>query len=335
MCVCERAAPDVKILAFKRRRVKSKKEGKTGAEITFSWGFRQQSYYKSDPCCPCRKIPRAGASGVHRKLGRNNGSHERRRMVMMNPYGLAVESEDAQKLRFQVELEFVQCLANPNYLHFLAQRGYFKDAAFVNYLKYLLYWKEPEYAKYIKFPMCLYFLDLLQYEHFRREIVSAQCCKFIDDQAILLWQHYTRRRTRLTALGTTSLTGLAVGGQPVGGGVQGTLLSNEPSIMASCNNGNNGSQNSSSNNGTMSGSGGLMNSNSMNSNNGPNGAGGGVNLPPSSTQQSIAQNGGASMTQHNGVGGLLMGNPLGSLGSGAAGGAGSVTGGGSINQKVP
>lgn len=45
--------------------------------------------------------------------------------------------------------------------------------------------------------MCLYFLDLLQYEHFRREIVNAHCCKFIDDQAILLWQHYTRRRTKL------------------------------------------------------------------------------------------------------------------------------------------
>lgn len=28
-----------------------------------------------------------------------------------------VESEDQQKLRFQVELEFIQCLANPNYLH--------------------------------------------------------------------------------------------------------------------------------------------------------------------------------------------------------------------------
>lgn len=26
------------------------------------------------------------------------------------------ESEDGQRLRFQVELEFVQCLANPNYL---------------------------------------------------------------------------------------------------------------------------------------------------------------------------------------------------------------------------
>ncbi|XP_076670292.1 mediator complex subunit 31 isoform X3 [Andrena cerasifolii] len=54
------------------------------------------------------------------------------------------ETDDQQRLRFQVELEFVQCLANPNYLNFLAQRGYFKDATFVNYLKYLLYWKEPE-----------------------------------------------------------------------------------------------------------------------------------------------------------------------------------------------
>ncbi|KAJ8982569.1 hypothetical protein NQ317_005040 [Molorchus minor] len=107
------------------------------------------------------------------------------------------ETEDQAKLRFQVELEFVQCLGNPNYLNFLAQRGYFKDSTFINYLKYLLYWKEPEYAKYLKYPMCLYFLDLLQYEHFRRELVNAQCSKFIDDQQILLWQHYTRRRSRL------------------------------------------------------------------------------------------------------------------------------------------
>ena len=126
-------------------------------------------------------------------------------------------------MRFQVELEFVQCLSNPNYLHcmlliyfvlisfsfilaafnsiltVLAQRDYFKDPAFVNYLNYLQYWKKPEYAKFIKYPMCLYFLDLLQSEEFRRKIVSAQCCKFIDDQSILLWQHYTRRRTRTLA----------------------------------------------------------------------------------------------------------------------------------------
>uniref|UniRef100_A0A8C1UZI3 Mediator of RNA polymerase II transcription subunit 31 n=1 Tax=Cyprinus carpio TaxID=7962 RepID=A0A8C1UZI3_CYPCA len=51
--------------------------------------------------------------------------------------------------RFQLELEFVQCLANPNYLNFLAQRGYLREKPFVNYLKYLLYWKEPEYAKFL------------------------------------------------------------------------------------------------------------------------------------------------------------------------------------------
>ncbi|XP_065201448.1 mediator of RNA polymerase II transcription subunit 31 isoform X2 [Planococcus citri] len=106
------------------------------------------------------------------------------------------ETEDQARVRFQIELEFVQCLGNPHYLNFLAQRGYFKDSSFINYLKYLLYWKESDYAKYIKYPICLYFLDLLQYEHFRREIVNGQCAKFIDDQVLLLWQHYTRRRTK-------------------------------------------------------------------------------------------------------------------------------------------
>ncbi|KAF0766257.1 mediator of RNA polymerase II transcription subunit 31 [Aphis craccivora] len=107
------------------------------------------------------------------------------------------ETEEQTRLRFQVELEFVQCLANPNYLNFLAQRGYFKDQSFINYLKYLLYWKEPDYAKFIKYPMCLYFLDLLQHEPFRKEIATAICSKFIDDQLLLIWQHYTRRRTKL------------------------------------------------------------------------------------------------------------------------------------------
>ena len=107
------------------------------------------------------------------------------------------ETDEQQKLRFQVELEFVQCLANPNYLNFLAQRGHFKDPAFINYIKYLQYWKETEYSKYLKYPMCLHFLDLLQYENFQRELVNKQCATFIDDQQLLHWQHYTRRRNRL------------------------------------------------------------------------------------------------------------------------------------------
>lgn len=111
------------------------------------------------------------------------------------------ESEDGQRLRFQIELEFVQCLANPNYLLFLSQRGYFKEQTFINYLKYLQYWKEPEYAKYLKYPVCLYFLDLLQHENFRKEIVNGQCAKFIDDQTVLHWQHYTRKRMKLLETG--------------------------------------------------------------------------------------------------------------------------------------
>uniref|UniRef100_A0A3B4C9V0 Mediator of RNA polymerase II transcription subunit 31 n=1 Tax=Pygocentrus nattereri TaxID=42514 RepID=A0A3B4C9V0_PYGNA len=73
-----------------------------------------------------------------------------------------LETEEQARNRFQSELEFVQCLANPNYLNCKLSRK------------------------------CL-----LQYEHFRKELVNAQCAKFIDEQQILHWQHYSRKRTRL------------------------------------------------------------------------------------------------------------------------------------------
>ncbi|XP_052247459.1 mediator of RNA polymerase II transcription subunit 31-like isoform X2 [Dreissena polymorpha] len=79
----------------------------------------------------------------------------------------------------------------------LAQRGYFKSNNFVNYLKYLQYWKEPMYAKYLKYPQALHFLELLQYEQFRKELANQQCAKFIDDQQLLHWQHYQRKRMQL------------------------------------------------------------------------------------------------------------------------------------------
>ena len=56
----------------------------------------------------------------------------------------------ANRTRFSLELEFVQALANPYYLHSLAQQGILNQPAFINYLKYLQYWKEPEYAKFIQ-----------------------------------------------------------------------------------------------------------------------------------------------------------------------------------------
>ena len=90
------------------------------------------------------------------------------------PKPLRLEAGCGDRERLTAELEFVQLLANPQYLQCehpptvhprpydilktkltlnpsppsdLAQNNYFADPAFVSYLEYLLYWKRPEYAK--------------------------------------------------------------------------------------------------------------------------------------------------------------------------------------------
>ncbi|CAI2321890.1 unnamed protein product [Caenorhabditis sp. 36 PRJEB53466] len=105
--------------------------------------------------------------------------------------------DESEKRRFEVECEFVQALANPNYLNFLAQRGYFKEEYFVNYLKYLLYWKEPQYARCLKFPQCLHMLEALQSQQFRDAMAYGPSAKFVEDQVVLQWQFYLRKRHRL------------------------------------------------------------------------------------------------------------------------------------------
>lgn len=61
----------------------------------------------------------------------------------------------ANRARFELELEFVQSLANPFYLHSLAQQNLLDQPAFINFLEYLLYWKEKDYARFIQ---CVWFL---------------------------------------------------------------------------------------------------------------------------------------------------------------------------------
>ncbi|KAJ9420560.1 SOH1-domain-containing protein [Fusarium oxysporum] len=51
--------------------------------------------------------------------------------------------------RFEVELEFVQSLANPAYLNHLASQKLLSQPAFVAYLAYLQYWSKPPYLKYL------------------------------------------------------------------------------------------------------------------------------------------------------------------------------------------
>ena len=83
------------------------------------------------------------------------------------------DPENAEEERFKAELEFVQGLANPEYLHYLAQNRYFDDEDFVGYLAYLRYWQELPFCTYLTFPHCLRMLELLQKPSFRSALKRA------------------------------------------------------------------------------------------------------------------------------------------------------------------
>ena len=93
------------------------------------------------------------------------------------------------KNRFELELEFIQCLASPAYLHYLATSGLLSDPDFLAFLEYLTYWKQPNYIRFITYPHCLYFLNLLlTNERFRREIATVQFRNFVHEQQFYSWQ---------------------------------------------------------------------------------------------------------------------------------------------------
>lgn len=48
-----------------------------------------------------------------------------------------------------------------------------------------------------RYPQCLYALELLQEEKFRDAMTLPNNAKFIEDQMILQWQYYVRKRARL------------------------------------------------------------------------------------------------------------------------------------------
>lgn len=89
--------------------------------------------------------------------------------------------------RLVMELEFIQCLANPAYLSFLSQQGYLSDTKFIAYLTYLQYWHQPEYASLVSYPNSLYFLKALLNEPFRRELANPECINHIHRQQYHHW----------------------------------------------------------------------------------------------------------------------------------------------------
>lgn len=109
------------------------------------------------------------------------------------------ETEDQKEvMRFQQELEFVLCLANPRYIYSLAQRNYFGDPKFINFLKYLLYWLQPEYARFVRFPQALQFLKYLQDPDFRKYVSNFSNILRIEQIQFKYWEFYQRNRLDMT-----------------------------------------------------------------------------------------------------------------------------------------
>ncbi|XP_056158910.1 mediator of RNA polymerase II transcription subunit 31 [Syzygium oleosum] len=112
-----------------------------------------------------------------------------------SPKNVFKEQGDGRR-RFLLELEFVQCLANPTYIHYLAQNRYFEDEAFIGYLKYLQYWQRPEYIKFIMYPHCLFFLELLQNANFRNAMAHPGNKELAHRQQFFFWKNYRNNRLK-------------------------------------------------------------------------------------------------------------------------------------------
>ncbi|EIW67622.1 hypothetical protein TREMEDRAFT_33299 [Tremella mesenterica DSM 1558] len=90
-------------------------------------------------------------------------------------------------VRFQSELEFIQCLSNPSYLRGLHTQGYLSKPEFLNYLKYLEYWRKPEYVRFIVYPTSLVYLTLLQQPLFRSRLSDPA---FVADLTRIAQSHH-------------------------------------------------------------------------------------------------------------------------------------------------
>ena len=146
----------------------------------------------------------------------------------------AEASSDLPANRFELELEFVQALASPAYLHFLAtyREGngpiLLQDPQFIEYLKYLhKTWTRPEYVRFLLYPHALFFLELLcgkgtgnaDPATVAREWSQPGFRDFCHQQQFLAWQH---RHSTLYGRGSEAVVvdngGTAVeGGEAVGG----------------------------------------------------------------------------------------------------------------------
>ncbi|KAJ7502849.1 SOH1-domain-containing protein [Mycena galericulata] len=117
----------------------------------------------------------------------------------------AVSESDPKAInraRFELELEFVQALANPYYLHSLAQQNILDQPAFINFLEYLLYFKEKDYARFIHYPHALHHLELLQHAQFRTDMRQDEFRDLLAQKQFDFWR---TNRNGATTVGAASV----------------------------------------------------------------------------------------------------------------------------------
>jgi mediator of RNA polymerase II transcription subunit 31 len=71
----------------------------------------------------------------------------------------------------------------------LAQTRQLDDEDFLRYLDYLKYWQRPQYCRYIAFPHCLRFLELLQEPAFRQALKRPDFKEFVATQQHAQWRY--------------------------------------------------------------------------------------------------------------------------------------------------
>lgn len=89
--------------------------------------------------------------------------------------------------RFIEELEFVQSLANPDYVQHLATQKYFEDPAFMHFLRYLRYWRDPPYVHHVVYPQCLRMLEILLSPRIQSRLHRLDTRNLLLSQMMLKW----------------------------------------------------------------------------------------------------------------------------------------------------
>ncbi|KAH8107820.1 SOH1-domain-containing protein [Cristinia sonorae] len=117
---------------------------------------------------------------------------------MSQPPPETIDPRASNRARFELELEFVQSLANPYYLHSLAQQGILNQPTFINFLKYLLYWKEKDYARFILYPHALHHLELLQHAQFRADIGKDEWREYLNQKQYDHWRTWSVKPSETT-----------------------------------------------------------------------------------------------------------------------------------------